>query len=345
MNNLDQLDKDILSCIQAHFPLEEHPYERLGERFNISSDELFNRIQKMYDDKLIRRLGAVFDSYHLGYKSTLCAISVPIDEKVDEVADFISALPQVTHNYYRPNEYNIWFTLTTSSELERKVIFEEIKKNTGFDDILYLPATRLYKIQVNFNLSQSKDVDIKAPDTFREPSRIVVEEFDELSKELVRQLQGNLIKEREPFEFVAGEVNKKLADTLGYEINETVVLQRMRNWKFNKTMRRFGALVRHQKVGYSHNAMVVWNIPDELAIQVGTIMAQEPKVSHCYERVRYKQWPYNMYTMIHGSSEEEVQAVTKKIVDNCAAVGIKIYPEMFLYSTKEFKKVSMKYFM
>ena len=345
MADLDQLDKEIISIIQAQFPLEANPYDVLGERFAISGDELFSRVQKMYDAKLIRRLGAVFDSYHLGYRSALCAISVPDEEKVQEVADFISAYPQVTHTYYRPNKYNIWFTLTCASELERKVIFEEIAKKTGYSDILYLPAIRLYKIQVNFNLTDSKEADLKAPDSYREPGKIVVEEFDELSKELVRQLHGNLIGQRQPFSFVAQEVKKKLADELGYEINETVVLQRMRNWKFNHTMRRFGALLRHQKVGFSHNGMVVWNVPDEIAITVGTIMALQPEVSHCYERVRYKQWPYNMYTMVHGSSEEEVEAVAQRIVEDCRAQGIDIAPEMILYSTNEFKKVSMKYFL
>ncbi|MDO5044389.1 MAG: Lrp/AsnC family transcriptional regulator [Coriobacteriia bacterium] len=348
MSNLSPLEAQLLNQLQGDFPLVDRPYDVLAQRLNLNDfsgeDEAFDMVQKLKEEKIIRRLGAVFDANHLGYSSALCALAVENEADIDKVAEVINAYPYVTHNYERPNRYNIWFTLTTPDQLTVHMVLEEIKEKTGYSDLLYLPAVKLFKIQTNFDVNNERDSRQNAP-RYVEPGKIVVEPLSELDKELVRQLQGDLVKYKRPFKQVAQEVSAKLAASLGYEISETIVLQRVKNWKFNKTMRRFGALLRHQKVGFTHNAMVVWDVPEKFALSVGEIMASQKEVSHCYERKTAPTWPYNFYSMIHGHSAEECEAVASRIVQEAQAKGIALKPEMFLYSTREFKKVSMKYFV
>lgn len=104
-------------------------------------------------------------------------------------------------------------------------------------------------------------------------------------------------------------------------------------------MRRFGAILHHRKAGFSSNVMVVWVVPDDKCEEAGKVMASFPQVSHCYKRTPLVQWPYNMYTMIHGQTKEECETV---VSDISRITGI--YEFELLYSTKELKKTSMKYF-
>lgn len=338
-------DKDrLLSMIQSNFPVCAHPYDELASRLGLPSGEVaYALLQDLIGEKVVRRLGAIFDSAHVGYRSSLCALAVTDPADMDAAVKVVNAYPNVTHNYERPGHYNMWFTVTAPSELAIKVILQEIAARTGYDDVLYLPALRLFKIRVDFDLTGERPAGAVPP--VLEPGKIVVEDFSSLDKELVRLLQEDLGHTLEPYAYVAQALTDRLQEELGYPITQDVVLQRIRNWKFNGTIRRFGAAVRHRTMGFSHNAMGVWDIPDELVPKVGAIMAAQPEVSHCYERPRQKTWPYNFYTMIHGTSPKECEAVAQRIVEHCAAQGISVEPVDLLYSTREFKKVSMRYFV
>jgi DNA-binding Lrp family transcriptional regulator len=147
---LDALDRRILSIIQSSFPLEPRPYKALGEQAGISEEEALARVRGLKERKIIRRLGANFQSAKLGFRSTLCAAKVPEREMASFVAA-VNGYPGVTHNYLRDHEYNIWFTLIGPSWEAVCGTLDEITRNTGIP-ILNLPATRLYKIKVDFQL-------------------------------------------------------------------------------------------------------------------------------------------------------------------------------------------------
>lgn len=155
-------------------------------------------------------------------------------------------------------------------------------------------------------------------------------EFSDREMELVRQLQADIPLSPEPFAEIAASV--------GMPVDE--VIDKVREWTDDGTIRRFGAMVRHQKLGYKANAMSAWNVPDERADQVGEILAAAPEVSHCYQRPRAEGWPYNLFAMIHGASPEECHQVAERLA---AEVGVDDYS--LLFSSREFKKVSMSYFM
>ncbi len=146
---MDELDKRLLNIIQTDFPITARPYAKLGAQMGISEDEALARVRALAESGVIRRIGASFDSQKLGHRSTLVAAKVP-PERLREVADIVSSFPQVTHNYGREHEYNLWFTIIARDTAEMERVLDEIKARTGIPDMHMLPAERMFKIRVNF---------------------------------------------------------------------------------------------------------------------------------------------------------------------------------------------------
>lgn len=151
----------------------------------------------------------------------------------------------------------------------------------------------------------------------------------EQDKQIIRELQNGLPMVSRPFKVMAAKLN----------MTEEGLIERIRYFIANGQIRRFGAAVRHQDLGYLANAMVVWDAPSEKAAEIGVIMAGFGEVTHCYQRPRYPDWPYNLFTMVHGRSREECVQTAEKI---SLATGVKEY--RLLFSTAELKKSSMRYF-
>lgn len=147
---LDSLDRQLLDIIQTDFPLCPRPYAELGQRLGIQEQEALDRVRGLKARKIIRRLGANFQSAKLGFVSTLCAAKVPQDKMESFVAE-VNARPGVTHNYLREHNYNIWFTLISPSREETQATLDDISEQTGIP-ILNLPATKLFKIRVDFRM-------------------------------------------------------------------------------------------------------------------------------------------------------------------------------------------------
>jgi DNA-binding Lrp family transcriptional regulator len=145
---VDSTDKRLLDVIQTDFPLAPRPYAVLGERLGIGEQEAFDRVRELKRRHIIRRLGANFHSAKLGFRSTLCAAKVPPDT-MDAFTAEVSAQPGVTHNYLRKHEYNIWFTCIGPSRDAVSAVLNGITERTGVP-ILNLPATKMYKIKVDF---------------------------------------------------------------------------------------------------------------------------------------------------------------------------------------------------
>jgi DNA-binding Lrp family transcriptional regulator len=148
---LDELDRLILNEIQSNLPIEPRPYQVLAEKLKCSEEEVLRRVQEMKDRELIRRIGANCNSRKLGYTSTLCAAKVP-SHLLERFVEVVNSYPGVTHNYRREHEYNIWFTLIAPSKGEIKRILSEISDLTGVEEVISLPAERLFKIQVDFEV-------------------------------------------------------------------------------------------------------------------------------------------------------------------------------------------------
>ena len=152
----DDIDRKILDAIQDGFPITPEPYAEIAESLGLTEDDVFDRIEAMRDTGVIRRLGGVFDSRKLGYTGTLVAMKVP-EEKIDEIADLFLTYPEITHNYLRPDEFNVWFTLICRSDDEIQQKIDEISSKTGCSQILNLPALKLFKIRTVFSMSEESN--------------------------------------------------------------------------------------------------------------------------------------------------------------------------------------------
>lgn len=154
-------------------------------------------------------------------------------------------------------------------------------------------------------------------------------QLTELDQKIIARLQGDLPLEAEPFSAIAADVG----------VTEDALLQKINAYLEAGVMRRLGTILRHHKAGYNANAMCGWAVPDELVEKVGPVMAEFREASHVYLRPTYPDWPYNLFTMLHGKSPQDLERVAAEISQRTGITDYKL-----LYSTREFKKTSMKYF-
>lgn len=156
-----------------------------------------------------------------------------------------------------------------------------------------------------------------------------IEMIDDQDKKVIRLIQGDLPLHPEPFAV--------MAEAIG--ITEEEFIERVKGLKKRGIIRRFGATLRHQAAGFSSNAMVAWLTPDDRIEEIGGILAQFREVTHCYQRAPQEDWPYNLYTMIHGGNPDQCRRIAERL---SRSAGIDEYA--LLFSIKEFKKTSMEYF-
>ena len=148
---MDAIDKKILNIVQKEFPVVAEPFKVVAERVGITEDEVLERISRLKQEGIIRRIGAVFDSKKMGFVSTLCAAQVP-EEKLKAFVEVVNSYAGVTHNYRRDYEYNVWFTFIAPDEETLEKSLAEIRETTGVIDIISMPAVRTFKIDATFEL-------------------------------------------------------------------------------------------------------------------------------------------------------------------------------------------------
>lgn len=147
---LDDIDKKILNTIQFDFPLETKPFQMLGEQLGISENEVIERLERLQSERAVRKIGPIINRKGVGGTSTLVAVTVP-EDKVDEVAGYINEYQEVSHNYHRPEKFNIWFTISAPDRERIDNILEELQERTGLE-FIDLPTKKLFKIGVRFNI-------------------------------------------------------------------------------------------------------------------------------------------------------------------------------------------------
>ena len=153
--------------------------------------------------------------------------------------------------------------------------------------------------------------------------------IDEFDKKVISLIQGDLPVDPRPFAVLADQVG----------LTEAQFIARIKGLKERGIIRRFGATLRHQEAGFNSNAMVAWVVPDHRIDEAGSVLAQFREVTHCYQRRAQKDWPYNLYTMIHGSNRDQCFQIAARM---SRSAGIDEYE--LLFSEKEFRKTSMEYF-
>jgi DNA-binding Lrp family transcriptional regulator len=315
---LDDLDKKLLNLMQGSFPVAARPYEHVAGLADVPEDEVMTRVQRLLDGRIIRQVTPIFDTRVLGYSSMLVAAKV------------INSHPGVSHNYLRNHDFNMWFTIATEpgSKLGLDGTLDVLQELTGAESIRQLPTIKLFKIRMDLEMEKGTR-DLAAAGIAEDPIEPDAIELSELDVAVIRALQGDMPVVREPYAPAAAEVG----------ISQDELLAQLESMRERKALRRVAAILYHRRAGFSANGMGVWNVPEERIMEIAPLMASFRGISHCYQRPTYADWPYSVFTMAHGRSKEECDAILDSIA---AETGIE--DRRTLYSSTEFKKIRLLYF-
>ena len=331
---MDLVDRKILNIIQTRFPLVEMPFAEIGDEVELLEEEVIERIGELKGKNVVRQISAIFDTRRLGYKTTLVAMRLPADE-LDAAAQIINVHPGVSHNYARNGHFNLWFTVAVPPYEDLAETVEDMASRTGAESYRLMPTIKFFKIGVNFDMVKEEGAAKKyySPDGYDRADgqnwnkAMPITDFE---IEVIRELQEDVELTPRPF--------SPMAERLGIPLQELFDIAD--SLQERSLMRRFSAVLHHRRAGFRSNAMAVWKVPSERAIEVGNIMAQSRWVTHCYERPTFPDWPYTHFTMIHATSQETCEDVAAELSE---ATGISEY--QLLYSTREYKKTRVRYFV
>jgi DNA-binding Lrp family transcriptional regulator len=328
---LDEADKRLMNLLQSSFPLDPEPFALVASEAELELDDVLARTKRLLDERIIREITPIFDTRALGYESMLVAAKVD-SENPQRAARAVNAHPGVSHNYLRTHDFNLWFTIATppDSELGLAGTLAVLMRETGAESMRELPTLTLFKI--NMNLEMEKGTDALAATVDASPPReLEAQPYDERDIAVIRALQGPMQPVERPYDEAAGE--------LGMSTGE--LLEQLGGMIERKLLRRVAAILFHRRAGFSANGMGVWKVPEDEIVEMGGRMASFRGVSHCYQRPTYEDWPYSVFTMAHGRSKEECDAILDSIAEGC---GMGPDDRATLYSSTEYKKIRLHYF-
>jgi len=316
---------ELLSIIQKRFPLVAKPFAVIAEELGTDEETIIELISEEKKNNIIRQISPIFDTKRLGYSSSLVSFKVR-REDIGKAVEAINSHPGVSHNYEREHTFNIWFTLAVSpdSKLGLKRTVEILAEEANAMEYIMLPTLKLFKISVKLNTT-GKDA---KKEKVAKPNKKSIE-LTPLHHRVIALAQHDIPIISEPFKDIVEELDLSY-DEFFKILNEL---------KDAGVMRRFAGILNHRKAGFNANAMVVWDVDEERGEEIGKKAAEFSAVSHCYLRPKYPNWPYNLFTMVHGKTTEETNGIIREMADE-----IPHFSRRPLYSTREFKKVRIKYF-
>jgi DNA-binding Lrp family transcriptional regulator len=328
---LDDTDKRLMNLLQSRFPLDPEPFALVASEAELELDDLLGRTQRLLDNRIIREITPIFDTRALGYESMLVAAKVD-SENPQRAAKIVNAHPGVSHNYLRTHDFNLWFTIATppDSELGLKGSIDALMEATGAESMRELPTLTLFKINMNLEMEKGTE-ELAATIEAAPPRELEAQPYDDTDIAIIKALQGPMKAVERPYDEAAQEVGmttEELLDRLGDMVDR-------------KILRRVAAILFHRRAGFSANGMGVWKVPEDQILEVGGRMAAVRGISHCYQRPTYADWPYSVFTMAHGRSKEECDAVLDSIAEQN---GMGPDDRATLYSSTEYKKIRLRYF-
>lgn len=322
LHGFDALERRLLNDFQRDFPLVARPFGAIAERLGASEGEVLERYRRLAHDGTLSRIGVVFRPHAAG-ASTLAALAVP-PARLEAVAAYLSGLPEVNHNYEREHPFNLWFVLTAPAQAALDGVLERIERETGLP-VLSLPLVEEFHIDLGFDLrtggAPRRSAEAPPPGA----------RLDEAERPLLAALQEGIPLVPRPFAVLG-----RAAGVSAGELTRT-----LRGWLATGIARRIGVVVRHRRLGYAANAMVVWDAPDADVRRIGAAMAAEDAVTLCYRRPRrLPAWRYNLFCMIHGRDRALVQRQIERLR---VRLGIAQLPHEVLFSTRCFKQRGARY--
>jgi len=326
---LDELDKKLLNLLQGSFPLAERPFAEVAELAEASEQEVLCRTDRLVRERIIRQVTPIFDTRVLGYESMLVAAKVD-SEHPWRAAKVINSHPGVSHNYLRNHDFNVWFTIAIEpgSRLGMQGTLDVLQELTGAESVRQLPTLRLFKIRMDLEMEKGTG-ELAAAGTAEEPKDPERADLSELDLAVIKGLQGDMPVAAEPYAPAAA----------GLGVSQPQLLEQLESMRERRILRRVAAILFHRRAGFSANGMGVWRVPEQRVMELAPRMASFRGISHCYQRPTYADWPYSVFTMAHGRSKQECDAILDSIAEDTG-----IEDRRTLYSSTEFKKIRLLYF-
>lgn len=329
---MDDLDRALLNALQWDFPVDPHPYATLAERLQTTESDVCERIARVKERGILRQLSAIFDTRALGYGSSLVAAKID-PQRIDAAAAVINEHPGVSHNYKRNHAYNLWYTIAVPPGASLDEHLEVLHRESGAIVTRKLPTLQLYKIGVKLDMTGRTPADARTEVLEHErPERgpdVVAPALTDHEIAVIRVVQEDLPLSHRPF--------RDAAELAG--CGEADLLATLTSFRERRLMRRFAAVMNHRTAGFKANAMGVWAVPEDRLAELGPRMAEFACVSHCYRRPVYEDWPYSVFTMVHGKNARECEQTIAAISEETGIVDYAL-----LWSVKEYKKTRVKYF-
>lgn len=317
----DLLRDHLLEDWQRSFPLIPRPFSVIAEKLGISEQDVIEGLNGLQSEGAISRVGGVVRPNTLG-ASTLAALAAP-DFEVDSMAAILSQEPGVNHVYLRENDWNLWFVVTGPDRAYVDQALHRIALRTNCR-VLDLRLEQPYHIDLGFNLNgHGSHKEIQSEIDRASLSAFVVDPGD---RELVQILTVGLPLNSEPFKQIAVQLNR----------SEGQVIERLQALTAAGVVPRIGVIVRHRAIGWRANAMVVWDVPPADVDRIGALLASAAGINLCYRRTRHeREWPYNLYCMVHAKSRDEALACLIAAQD---LAGLGAYPRQVLFSLRCYKQ-------
>ena len=313
---LDGIDHRLLDEFQRDLPLVPRPFAAMGEALGIGEAEVIGRLESLKARGLISRVGATVRPNTAG-ASTLAAMAVPA-ERIDAVAAIIGAEPGVNHSYLREDEWNLWFVATAPDAEQLEAALARIAALSGLR-VLDLRLIRPFNIDLGFSLSgKTGPLPVQPP--------VSLDAMQEDDKPLLQALSEGLPLVASPYAALAARLGR----------DEAGLLARLHVLAEAGIIARLGVIVLHRSIGWTANAMAVWDLPEHLIAEAGAVAAAFPGVTLCYQRRTVPGiWPYALYTMVHARSREEALDVLSRLKSTPQFTGV---ANRVLFSTRCFKQ-------
>ncbi len=323
---MEDLTEKLLNDFQRNFPLNPMPFEQIAVALNTSTEVVIEKLKELQAKGAVSRVGPVFSPNTVGV-STLAAMAVPAD-KLEQIAEQVTAYEQVNHNYEREHTFNLWFVATSDNHDTLQHTLRQIEKQTGYK-VLSLPLLKEYHIDLGFrmDLKDRSDIDkVDVTTTTPAPCFITAEAQLASAEDLIEVIQSGLPLVARPYQ--------EIAERLGW--SEQLVIEKLKTMVDGGIIKRLGIVVRHHELGYRANAMVVWDVDDDQIDQLGQQLGQQDCVTLCYQRPRMlPEWPYNLFCMVHGRNREEVLECIDTMTEGLCLENT---PHTVLFSGRRFKQ-------
>ena len=320
------LEQSLLNNYQRGFSLSPTPFAEMAKDNDTDTATIFANIKRLKKAGSITRIGPVFRPNTIGV-STLAAMKVPAPQ-LDAIADLVNQYSEVNHNYEREHDYNLWFVVTASNQQHLAETLLDIEDKSGIA-VMSLPLVEEYHIDLGFKMplnGENSSSVLKKHPSSAQIVKLSTQPNDAIQQQLIAEIQSGFPLVERPYQAIAEKVGT----------DEQDVIRRIDIMLTTGIIRRMGVVVRHRKLGYRANAMVVWDIPDDQVNALGKALSKINCITLCYQRPRHlPDWPYNLFTMIHGKDKETVYQCIEEIISENDLAHI---DHSALFSTRCFKQ-------